>query len=145
MNGRKKGKKRFASACMAFLMAVSGLPLSETVYAAESAPAGVSISWTASRGEDSHAGTVTLQAENRTEEDVIVGIRLDPEEENALASPLPEEVELLTYEELKSSAKPSPSPTPSADPSPSPSQSPSVSPAPSTEPTAGASSTPEAT
>ncbi|MEE0786399.1 MAG: Cna B-type domain-containing protein [Oscillospiraceae bacterium] len=54
-------------------------------------------------------------------------------------------MELLTYEELKSSAKPSPSPTPSADPSPSPSQSPSVSPAPSTEPTAGASSTPEAT
>ena len=145
MNGRKKGKKRFASACMAFLMAVSGLPLSETVYAAESTPADVSISWTASRGEDSHAGTVTLQAENRTEEDVIVGIRLDPEEENALASPLPEGVELLTYEELKSSAKPSPSPTPSADPSPSPSQSPSVSPAPSTEPTAGASSTPEAT
>lgn len=145
MNGRKKGKKRFASACMAFLMAVSGLPLSETVYAAESAPADVSISWTASRGEDSHAGTVTLQAENRTEEDVIVGIHLDPEEEKALASPLPEGVELLTYEELKSSAKPSPSPTPSADPSPSPSQSPSVSPAPSTEPTAGASSTPEAT
>lgn len=145
MNGRKKGKKRFASACMAFLMAVSGLPLSETVYAAESAPADVSISWTASRGEDSHAGTVTLQAENRTEEDVIVGIRLDPEEEKALASPLPNGVELLTYEQLKSSAKPSPSPTPSADPSPSPSQSPSVSPAPSTEPTAGASSTPEAT
>lgn len=145
MNGRKKGKKRFASACMAFLMAVSGLPLSETVYAAESTPAGVSISWTASRGEDSHAGTVTLQAENRTEEDVIVGIHLDPGEEKALASPLPEGVELLTYEELKSSAKPSPSPTPSADPSPSPSQSPSVSPAPSTEPTAGASSTPEAT
>ena len=130
---------------MAFLMAVSGLPLSETVYAAESTPAGVSISWTASRGEDSHAGTVTLQAENRTEEDVIVGIHLDPGEEKALASPLPEGVELLTYEELKSSAKPSPSPTPSADPSPSPSQSPSVSPAPSTEPTAGASSTPEAT
>lgn len=146
MNGRKKGKKRFASACMAFLMAVSGLPLSETVYATESTPADVSISWTASRKEeDSHAGTVTLQAENRTEEDVIVGIRLDPEEENALASPLPEGVELLTYEELESSAKPSPSPTPSADPSPSPSQSPSVSPAPSTEPTAGASSTPEAT
>lgn len=146
MNGRKKGKKRFASACMAFLMAVSGLPLSETVYAVESAPADVSISWTASRKEEnSRAGTVTLQAENRTEEDVIVGIRFDPEEENALASPLPEEVELLTYEELKSSAKPSPSPTPSADPSPSPSQSPSVSPAPSTEPTAGASSTPEAT
>lgn len=145
MNGRKKGKKRFASACMAFLMAVSGLPLSETVYATESTPADVSISWTASRKENSHAGTVTLQAENRTEEDVIVGIRLDPEEENALASPLPNGVELLTYEELKSSAKPSPSPTPSADPSPSPSQSPSVSPAPSTEPTAGASSTPEAT
>lgn len=146
MNGRKKGKKRFASACMAFLMAVSGLPLSETVYATESAPADVSISWTASRKEkNSHAGTVTLQAENRTEEDVIVGIRLDPEEEKALASPLPNGVELLTYEELKSSAKPSPSPTPSADPSPSPSQSPSVSPAPSTEPTAGASSTPEAT
>lgn len=145
MNGRKKGKKRFASACMAFLMAVSGLPLSETVYAAESAPADVSISWTASRGEDSHAGTVTLQAENRTEEDVIVGIRLDPEEEKVLASPLPNGVKLLTYEELESSAKPSPSPTPSADPSPSPSQSPSVSPAPSTEPTAGASSTPEAT
>lgn len=146
MNGRKKGKKRFASACMAFLMAVSGLPLSETVYAVESTPADVSISWTASRKEEnSRAGTVTLQAENRTEEDVIVGIRLDPEEEKALASPLPEEVELLTYEELKSSAKPSPSPTPSADPSPSPSQSPSVSPAPSTEPTAGASSTPEAT
>lgn len=130
---------------MAFLMAVSGLPLSETVYAAESAPADVSINWTASRGEDSQAGTVTLQAENRTEEDVIVGIRLDPEEEKALALPLPEGVELLTYEELKSSAKPSPSPTPSADPSPSPSQSPSVSSAPSTEPTAGASSTPEAT
>lgn len=145
MNGRKKGKKRFASACMAFLMAVSGLPLSETVYAAESTPADVSISWTASRGEDSHAGTVTLQAENRTEEDVIVGIHLDPGEEKALVSPLPNGVELLTYEELKSSAKPSPSPTPSADPSPSPSQSPSVSPAPSTEPTAGASSTPEAT
>lgn len=145
MNGRKKGKKRFASACMAFLMAVSGLPLSETVHAAESTPADVSISWTASRGENSQAGTVTLQAENHTEEDVIVGIRLDSEEENALASPLPEGVELLTYEELKSSAKPSPSPTPSADPSPSPSQSPSVSPAPSTEPTAGASSTPEAT
>lgn len=146
MNGRKKGKKRFASACMAFLMAVSGLPLSETVYAAESTPADVSISWTASRKEEnSRAGTVTLQAENRTEEDVIVGIHLDPEEEKALASPLPNGVELLTYEELKSSAKPSPSPTPSADPSPSPSQSPSVSPAPSTEPTAGASSTPEAT
>ena len=146
MNGRKKGKKRFASACMAFLMAVSGLPLSETVYATESTPADVSISWTASRKEeDSHAGTVTLQAENRTEEDVIVGIRLDPGEEKALVSPLPNGVELLTYEELKSSAKPSPSPTPSADPSPSPSQSPSVSPAPSTEPTAGASSTPEAT
>lgn len=146
MNGRKKGKKRFASACMAFLMAVSGLPLSETVYATESAPADVSISWTASRKEEnSRAGTVTLQAENRTEEDVIVGIRLDPGEEKALASPLPNGVELLTYEELKSSAKPSPSPTPSADPSPSPSQSPSVSPAPSTEPTAGASSTPEAT
>lgn len=44
MNGRKKGKKRFASACMAFLMAVSGLPLSETVYAVESTPADVSIS-----------------------------------------------------------------------------------------------------
>ena len=146
MNGRKKGKKRFASACMAFLMAVSGLPLSETVYATESTPADVSISWTASRKEeDSHAGTVTLQAENRTEEDVIVGIRLDPGEEKALVSPLPNGVELLTYEELKSSAKPSPSPTPSEDPSPSPSQSPSVSPAPSTEPTAGASSTPEAT
>ena len=130
---------------MAFLMAVSGLPLSETVYAAESTPAGVSISWTASRGEDSHAGTVTLQAENRTEEDVIVGIHLDPGEEKALASPLPNGVELLTYEQLESSAKPSPSPTPSEDPSPSPSQSPSVSPAPSTEPTAGASSTPEAT
>ena len=146
MNGRKKGKKRFASACMAFLMAVSGLPLSETVCAAESAPADVSISWTASRKEEnSHAGTVTLQAENRTEEDVIVGIHLDPGEEKALALPLPNGVELLTYEELKSSAKPSPSPTPSADPSPSPSQSPSVSPAPSTEPTAGASSAPEAT